>query len=127
MPPRPQDDEVIDVTAKVVRHDDELQSLRTLTLVIYVLYALTWITGLSGLVAIIINHVKRDDVRGTLYESHFTWQIRTFWWGLLWGFVGMLTLAFFIGFFVHLVNFVWVVYRLVRGFLAWNDRRPLPV
>ncbi|MEW6694625.1 hypothetical protein Tther_00410 [Tepidimonas thermarum] len=125
-------DEPIDVTpTRVAPRADvdpqRLASLRQLTFVIYLLYALSWFVGITALVAIIINYVKREDVAGTLYESHFTWQIRTFWWGLLWAVLGGLTLVFGVGLIVLGAAFVWTLYRLVKGFLYWNDRRPLPV
>lgn len=115
------------VTLTPVRTPEELASLRQLTLVVYILYAVSWFVGITALVAIIINYVKRGDVAGTLYESHFTWQIRTFWWGLLWAVLGGVTLMVGVGFVILLAAFVWTVYRLVKGFLYWNDRKPLPV
>ncbi|MFM8610104.1 MAG: DUF4870 family protein [Burkholderiaceae bacterium] len=118
------DDTVIDVPAHSA---EQLASLRRLTLVTYVLYSLAWFNGLSAVVAVIINYVKRDDARGTLYESHFTWQIRTFWWGLLWGVLGAITVWIGIGFLVLGAAAIWSIYRIVKGWLYWNDRKPLPV
>lgn len=104
-----------------------LASLRQLTLVCYILYALSPFMGFTALVAVIINYVKRDEARGTLYESHFTWQIRTFWWGLLWASLGMLTVFFGVGVVILIANSVWVIYRIVKGFLNWNDGKPMPL
>lgn len=104
-----------------------LASLRQLTMVTYILYALAPFVGISAIVAVVINYVKRDDARGTLYESHFLWQIRTFWWGLLWSVLGAATVFIGVGFVVLAANAVWLVYRVVRGFLNWNDHRPMPV
>jgi uncharacterized membrane protein len=109
------------------RSAEQLASLKTLTLVCYVLYALSWFTGLTGIVAIIINYVKRDDTRGTIYESHFTWQIRTFWWGLLWAVVGFSTIFILVGFVILFAAAIWSIYRLVKGFLNWNDGKPMPL
>lgn len=109
------------------RSAEELARLRQLTLVIYILYALSWFFGITALVAIIINHIKRPDVAGTIYESHFTWQIRTFWWGFLWFMLGGLTLVIGVGVAIILAAFVWTVYRVVKGFLYWSDGKPLPV
>jgi len=107
---------------------DQLQSLRTLTLVTYCLYALSAFVGLTAIVAIIVNYVKRDDTRGTIYESHFTWQIRSFWWGLLWGVIGFCTIWLLgFGFLVLGVSSIWLIYRVVRGFLNWNDGKAMPV
>ena len=105
-----------------------LSGLRQLTLVIYILYALSAFVGLTAIVAIIVNYVKRDDARGTIYESHFTWQIRSFWWGLLWAVLGCLTIwVVGLGFLVLAANSIWLIYRMVRGFLNWNDGKPMPV
>ncbi|MBX3600065.1 MAG: hypothetical protein KIS83_07105 [Rubrivivax sp.] len=109
------------------RSGDDLASLRTLTLVIYILYAASAFVGITAIVAIIVNYIKRDDTRGTLYESHFRWQIRTFWFGLLWACLGALTIFIGIGFVVLAVNSIWLIYRVVRGFLNWNDGKPMPV
>jgi uncharacterized membrane protein len=103
------------------------EGLRQLTLLVYALYALSTFTGVTAVVAIVINYVKRDDVRGTVYESHFLWQMRTFWWGLLWAVIGGATVWIGIGFVVLAANWVWLVYRIVRGFLNWNDGKPMPV
>lgn len=107
--------------------DTQLESLRTLTMVVYVLYAVSALVGLTAIVAIIINYIKRDETRGTLYESHFTWQIRTFWWGLLWAVVGVCTVWLLVGFVVLAANSIWLIYRVVRGFLNWSDRKAMPV
>lgn len=106
---------------------DELASLRQLTLIIYILYALSWLLGVTAIIAIVINYVKREDTFGTLYESHFRWQIRTFWWGLFWFVLGALTMVLLVGFVILFVATVWVIYRLVKGLLYWNDRKPLPL
>ncbi|MFT7771820.1 DUF4870 family protein [Roseateles sp.] len=105
----------------------QLQSLRQLTLAVYVLYAVGIFTGLPALIAIIINHVKYGDTAGTLYQSHFRWQIRSFWWGLVWACVGWATAVFGVGLAVLALNWCWLVYRLVRGFLNWNDGKSMPV
>ena len=102
-------------------------SLRQLTLVTYVLYVVSAFIGITAIVAIIINYLKRDEAAGTLYASHFTWQIRTFWFGLLWAFLGMCTIWFGLGFLVLGANSIWLIYRMVRGFLNWNDSKAMPV
>lgn len=104
-----------------------LASLRQLTMVTYILYAVSPFVGITAIVAVVINYLKRDDARGTLYESHFTWQIRTFWWGLLWTVVGGITVWIGVGFLILAANAVWLIYRVVRGFLNWNDGKPMPV
>ena len=116
-----------DITQAPGGNDAELQNLRTLTAVIYGLYAASVLVGLTAIAAIIINYIKRDETRGTIYESHFTWQIRTFWWGLLWSVIGFATVWLLVGFAVLAVNWIWLIYRVVRGFLNWNDGKAMPV
>lgn len=105
--------------------DPTTQSQKTLTIIIYALYAASMLLGITAIVAIIINYLKRESVRGTIYESHFTWQIRTFWLGLLWSVIGMITSVIFIGWLVLLATTVWFIYRLVKGFLRLNDNEPI--
>ena len=108
------------------RSAEQLASLKQLTLICYILYALSWFTGLTGIVAIIINYVKRDEARGTIYESHFDWQIKTFWIGLAIAIVGFITMFILIGFVILFAGAVWSIYRIVKGFLNWNDGKPMP-
>jgi len=118
--------EVIDAPAAGGATAEKLASLKQLTMVCYILYAVSMFVGLTGLAAIIINYVKRDETRGTIYESHFAWQIRTFWFGLLWAVIGVVTTFLLIGFVILFADFVWCVYRIVKGFLNWNDNKPMP-
>ena len=104
---------------------EALKSRRTITIVVYVLQALAFFIGITGLIAIIVNYVKRADMQGTWLASHFRWQIRTFWFGLLWGLVGVLLLKIYIGALIALANVVWVIYRIVRGLLAVIDNKPM--
>jgi uncharacterized membrane protein len=105
--------------------EDKMRSLRTLTLVIYALYAAGFITAISPIAGIIINYIKQDEVAGTWLESHFRWQMRTFWFGLLWGVVGMVLTIALVGFLILGVNAIWIIYRLVKGFLKLNDNQPV--
>ena len=108
------------------RTDEQLASLRQVTLVVYVLQALSVFVGVTAIVGLIINYVKKEDAAGTLYESHFDWQVRTFWWGLAWSVLGfILIFAFGIGLIVWFVAGIWAIYRVVKGWLKWNDRQPV--
>jgi len=98
---------------------------KTLTTVIYALYASSILVGVTILVAIVMNYVKRDDVAGTWLESHFRWQIRTFWFGLLWSVLGVLSMVLVVGFFVLFANLVWFIYRIVKGWIRLNEGRPM--
>ena len=90
-----------------------------------------FLTGWPSIIAVILNYVKRSDVRGTWLESHFRWQIRTFWFGLLWVSlcVGFVVLTLGIGLIIAwlplgLVGF-WFIYRVLRGWLALRDKRAM--
>ncbi|MGZ5006343.1 MAG: DUF4870 family protein [Methylobacter sp.] len=101
------------------------KSAITLTTVIYALYAASYFVGVTAIVAIVMNYVKKDDVAGTFLESHFIWQIRTFWFGLLWGALGAITALFVIGWVILAANGIWIIYRIVKGWLRLNDRKPM--
>lgn len=105
--------------------DEKTRSARSLTTIIYALYASSLLVGITSIVAIIINYVKKDDVSGTWLESHFRWQIRTFWFGLLWAVIGFITLFIVVGWFVLVANGIWFIYRIVKGFLRLNDNKPM--
>jgi uncharacterized membrane protein len=125
-------------------------SLLTYTHVIYALHALSVLIGVTGpativgsfvfglpsIIAVIMNYVRRSDVRGSWLDSHFSWQIRTFWFALLWiTLAGIISapLVLLIG--LGIVTFfvaaavvgLWVLYRVIRGWLALRDGKPLPV
>jgi len=86
-----------------------------------------------GIVAVIIAYVKRDDARGTWAESHLTWLIRTFWWSLLWNCIGWLILFTLglvligipIAIAIWVITTIWVIYRLIRGYLYFKDSQPI--
>jgi uncharacterized membrane protein len=110
----------------VDRTEEQLASLRQITLAVYILQALSVVVGITAIVGLIINYVKKEDAAGTLYESHFDWQIRTFWWGLLWSVLGfILIFALGLGLIVWFVAGIWAIYRVVKGWLKWNDRQPV--
>ncbi len=104
---------------------EQLKSAKNVTTVIYALYAASFFLGVTAIVAIIMNHVKKDDMTGTFLESHFRWQIRSFWYGLLWLVLGALTLLIGVGFIVWGVTYIWLIYRIVKGWLRLNDNRPM--
>lgn len=90
----------------------------------------TFLTGWPSIIAVIINYVKRKDVRGTYLDSHFSWQIRTFWYTLLWLVVAAMLFATVIGIiFAYILAVgvgIWVIYRIMRGWMALNERTPIP-
>lgn len=110
---------------KNIKSPENEESAKTLTIVIYALYAASYFVGVTAIVAIVMNYVKKEDVAGTFLESHFRWQIRTFWFGVLWGVLGTITMVFIIGWFVLAANGIWIIYRIVKGWLRLNDGKPM--
>jgi uncharacterized membrane protein len=90
--------------------------------------------GLAGIAGVVVCYVKRSDARGTWVWSHFRWLIGTFWYSLLWGVIGGLVLVVLgliligipIAWLIWVAASIWVLYRLVRGYLLFNDRKPIP-
>lgn len=107
--------------------DDALRKLKNVAIAGYALQALAFFVGISAIVAIVLAYVKIDDARGTWLESHLRWQIRTFWFALLGGIIGGVTIIILIGWAILCATAVWVIYRIVKGWLALNDGKPLPV
>jgi uncharacterized membrane protein len=102
------------------------ESLKTLCAVVYGLQLAGFLVGFTPLVGVILNYVKRPEARGTWLESHFSWQIRTFWWSLLWFAVGLALAIVLIGFFIMLAAGVWVLYRAIRGWVELTESKPMP-
>lgn len=109
----------------------DLDKARNLTQIIYFLYIASVIAGITAIIAIIINYLKRDEVAGTWLESHFRWQIRTFWFAVMWIAVSLLMVITVIGvpfaIAVLLLAGLWILYRIVRGWWVLIQRRPLPM
>ena len=131
--------------AQVVREPDP--SLITTLHVTYALHAVglaigafgaatvvgSFIFGWPSIIAAIINYVKRGDARGTWLESHFSWQIRTFWYAAAWAvlvfLIGLPLTLVIIGFGVWALGFfvlgIWAIYRIAAGWMRLRDRRPV--
>ena len=105
--------------------ENDPASLRKYAVIVYALQAASLVTGLTALAAIVINYVKIKDVRRTWLESHFKWQIRTFWFALLWCILGLATSVILIGIPVLLVALIWGIYRIVKGWLRLMNNRPM--
>ncbi len=92
-----------------------------------------FIFGWPSIIAVIVNYIKRGEARGTWLESHFSWQIRTFWLAMFWaiviGVLGLLLAIVVIGFAVWVIGLfvlgVWAIYRIATGWLRLRDRRPV--
>jgi uncharacterized membrane protein len=88
-----------------------------------------FVFGVPSIIAVVINYVKRGEARGTFLESHFRWQIRTFWFALLWCIIGGMLFVTLVGIPLAIGVFfaagVWTIYRIARGWLALRDRKPM--
>ena len=93
------------------------------------------LVGLFGFIGVIVAYVKRDEAQGTWVASHLSWLIRTFWFSTFWGVVGgiifvLLFIVFLLGpllaFGIWGATSLWVIYRVVRGYLLFKDSRPIP-
>ena len=104
---------------------EQLASLKQITMAVYILQALSFFFGLTAIVGVVINYVKKDEAVGTVYESHFDWQIRTFWWGLAWAVIGFSLAFVLVGFAIMFVAWIWAIYRVVKGWLKLNDNLPV--
>jgi uncharacterized membrane protein len=120
-------------------------NLVTWTHIIYALHAASLVTGIIGaasiigafligwpsIIAVILNYIKRDNARGTWLESHFRWQIRTFWYGVLWVALCGIFVVFTLGLGILLVwlplgiTAVWFIYRVARGWMSLSHGQPM--
>lgn len=118
-------------------------SVVTAAHVVYGLHALAIVVGIAGtatvvgsfvgsvpsIVAVLLSYVKRGDARGSWAESHYRWQIRTFWFALLWALIAFLLIVTVVGALLGIPLLIalslWLVYRVVRGWLRLIDRKPM--
>jgi uncharacterized membrane protein len=98
---------------------NEVGAKNTVQLV-YILQGVGFFVGVTWIAAVIINHVKRGEAADSWVDSHFRWQVRTFWFGLLWGVVGALLSVVVIGLAVLAANYIWLIYRVVKGWLDFS-------
>ncbi|MCO5120997.1 MAG: hypothetical protein M9951_15355 [Burkholderiaceae bacterium] len=109
----------------------EEEGLRRITLIDYGLHIASPIVSmmLLSVIALIINYVKRDDARGTIWHSHMNWMIRSCWWTLFWlAVTGVIALVSFgLLSFALVIPVLWYLYRMIRGLLAALDGRPMPM
>ena len=117
--------------------------LVTVTHIVYALHALSlligvttaativgaFVFGVPSIIAVVINYIKRGEAKGTFLESHFRWQIRTFWFSLLWCVIGGMLFITIVGIPLALAVFfatgIWAIYRIARGWLALRDQKPM--
>jgi len=125
------------VDASLVSYTHIIYALHSLAVLIGLTSTVTiigsFIFGLPSIIAVIMNYARQSDARGTFLESHFRWQIRTFWFALLWAIVilavSLPLMLVVVGFFTLGIGFVllglWVIYRIIRGWLALRDHQPV--
>jgi uncharacterized membrane protein len=116
------------------------QNGRNLTFVLYAFYiAAIFSAGILAIVALFINYLKYDSVRGTLLESHFKWQLRSFWWYLLWNIAALLCASSLILIYhsawwasmpvialsIVVVAWIWHVYRCIKGLIYLTENRAM--
>jgi uncharacterized membrane protein len=128
----------VEATPSLVRTTHIVYALHAVGLALGAFGAATvvgsFLLGWPSIIAVIINYVKRGDVRGTWLESHFSWQIRTFWFALLWvivvGLVSAPLTLVLIGFGTWALGLLvlgfWAIYRIARGWLRLNAHQPMP-
>ena len=122
----------------------KLEGLRAWTHVIYGLHAWSVLAGLltpalvvtmfllgwPSLIAVVLNYVKRAEAAGTVLESHFRWQIRTFWFALPWAILGLVLwvtlLLIPLAILVWVITGLWITYRVARGWIALAGGKPVP-
>ena len=118
-------------------------SVVTIANVVYALHSLAIVIGIVGaatvvgsfvgsvpsIAAVVLNYVKRGDARGTWVESHYRWQIRTFWFALLWFVIGWMMIFTIVGALVGVPILValtvWLIYRIARGWMRLSDQRAM--
>lgn len=102
-------------------------SLHKYAMLGYALHLLGLVTVIGFIAGLILAYIKRDDALGTIYESHFRWQTRSFWWFVLWFVLLLIPTAvtlFVVPFFI--VAQIWFAYRMIKGWLRMNDGRAMP-
>jgi uncharacterized membrane protein len=125
------------VDATLVRYTHWMYALHAASALIGMLtsafIATAFLFGVPSIIAVVMNYLRRDDARGTWLESHFSWQLRTFWFALFWVvLIFLLSLPLFlvlVGFLTFPVGVIivgiWVIYRVARGWLKLKDGRPV--
>jgi len=92
---------------------------------VYLLYFIGYVIGITTIAGVIVAYLKRGEA-GPNATTHYTYLIRTFWIGLLFSVIGMVTTMIFIGFLILVATLVWSLIRLIKGFMAANDDKPIP-
>ena len=131
------------MSEKTIFPAEPAPALVTVTHLVYALHALSlligvttaativgaFVYGVPSIIAVVINYLKRGEARETFLESHFRWQIRTFWFALLWSVIGTMLFVTLVGIPLAVTIFfaagLWAIYRVARGWLALRGRKPM--
>ncbi len=100
------------------------ESGRTISIIVYLLYLAALVNGLTAIVGVILAYVKRDDVRGTVYESHFANAIEIFWVYIVGMLIAVPLCFIFIGIPLVVVLYIWVLFRTIKGLVRASDAQP---
>ena len=98
-------------------------SLKNIAQIVYLCQALSFFFGITAVAGVILNYLKRDEVKGTWLESHFVWQIRTFWISLIASLIGFILIFILIGFLILAATLVWTIYRVIKGYLLLSENK----
>jgi len=109
----------------VIFDDARQAELRKYAFSVYILQALYFVFLITPVIGLIINYIKQEDVRGSWLESHFRWQKSTFWYGMLWTLLGVISLPIMIGYPVLAAVTVWLIYRIARGWIFLVDGKEM--
>lgn len=145
------DNEIVQQGNYNIMTDNKRRSLITYNHITYFLYVISYFTaGLLWIVPIVMNYMKRHDADGSWLATHFDWQIKTFWYSIVWFFLGVIIIAFALGgvgisvltdsdgmvigsillagfgLLIMTLTFIWHLYRIIRGWIALTDNRPVP-
>jgi len=101
------------------------QNEKTLALIVYALLGLGLFTGITFIAAVIVNYVKRGDITSPVIQSHFSYQIRTFWWALGLGVLSWFLTFIAVGLVLALVVVIWYIYRVIKGLIRLNDGKAI--
>lgn len=95
-------------------------------LVTYIVFAVGLFTGgLITLAGVVMAYLKRNDYDNSIYQSHVTYLIRTFWIGLLYGFISFILAFIMIGILLGVLTTIWYVIRIVKGFVIFYDDKAI--
>jgi len=94
------------------------------TKVIYILLIVSTLVGLTGIIGLIMAYVYKDESNDWL-QTHYRFQIRTYWIGLLYVALGFITLTINIGYFILLFTFVWMIVRCTKGLKQLENNQPV--